>query len=236
MDAQSNQKTSALPIHIGFILDGNRRWASENGLPKLVGHKKGYENLKKISEECFDRGIKVVSAYIFSTENWKREKAEVDYLMDLALKLFQRDLKELIKKNIRVVVSGSRERLSDKLVAAIENAEKETASNKRGIVNICFNYGGQTEIADAIKKILKAKVKAKDITTKLVRENLYQPELPPLDYIVRTSGEHRLSNFLLWDSAYAELNFVDVHWPAFSSQDLDAVLEEYHRRSRRFGL
>jgi undecaprenyl diphosphate synthase len=236
MDAQSSQLSSSVPVHIGFILDGNRRWASENGLPKLVGHKKGYENLKKIAEECFDRGIKVVSAYIFSTENWKREKAEVDYLMDLALKLFQKDLKELIKKNIRVVVSGSRERLSDKLVSAIEKAEADTAQNTRGTVNICFNYGGQTEIADAIKAILNAGVKSEEVTTELVRKNLYKPTLPPVDYIVRTSGEHRLSNFLLWDSAYAELNFVDTHWPAFSSQDLDEVLEEYHHRTRRFGL
>ena len=236
MDSQSTQLASTLPVHIGFILDGNRRWAKENGLPKLVGHKKGYENLKKIAEECFDRGIKVVSAYIFSTENWKREKAEVDYLMDLALKLFQRDLKELIKKNIRVVVSGSRKRLSEKLILAIEKAEADTAKNTRGTVNICFNYGGQTEIADAIKEMLNSGVKAEEVTTELVRKNLYKPDLPPVDYIVRTSGEHRLSNFLLWDSAYAELNFVDLHWPAFSSQDLEQVLAEYDRRTRRFGL
>ena len=229
-------KDGSLPTHIGFILDGNRRWAQENGLPKLVGHKKGYDNLKKIAQECFDRGIKVVSAYIFSTENWKREKSEVDYLMDLALKLFQKDLKELIEKNIRIVVSGSRERLSDKLVKAIDKAEKTTAQNTHGIINICFNYGGQLEVADAVRKIIKSGKTPESISPKTIRENLYCPELPAVDYIVRTSGERRLSNFLLWDSAYAELEFVDVHWPAFSSEDLNEVLSEYHQRSRRFGL
>jgi len=227
---------NSLPTHIGFILDGNRRWAQEKGLPKLVGHKKGYDNLKKIAQECFDRGIKVVSAYIFSTENWKREKAEVDYLMDLALKLFQKDLKELVEKNIRIVVSGSRERLSEKLIDAIDKAEEATAKNTRGIINICFNYGGQSEIVDSVKKILSLKQSPDDITIESIRKHLYQPELPPVDYIVRTSGERRLSNFLLWDSAYAELEFVDVHWPAFNTKQLDKVLGEYHKRSRRFGL
>jgi len=227
---------NSLPTHIGFILDGNRRWAQENGLPKLVGHKKGYDNLKKIAQECFDRGIKVVSAYIFSTENWKREKAEVDYLMDLALKLFQKDIKELIEKNIRVVVSGSRDRLSTKLIEAIDEAEKSTVQNTHGIINICFNYGGQSEIVDSVKKILSSGQSNDVISVESIRSHLYQPELPPVDYIVRTSGERRLSNFLLWDSAYAELEFVEVHWPAFNTKHLDKVLREYHQRKRRFGL
>lgn len=234
MDAESNQAI-LVPTHIGFILDGNRRWAQENGLPKLAGHKKGYDNLKKIAQECFDRGIRVVSAYIFSTENWNREKSEVDYLMDLALKLFKRDLRELSEKNIRVVVSGSRDRLSDKLITAIDSAETDTANNTGGIINICFNYGGQTEIVDAFKKILRSGAKEPDITTDTIRQNLYHPELPPVDYIVRTSGEQRLSNFLLWESAYAELEFISVHWPAFSNKDLDSVLADYQERTRRFG-
>lgn len=226
---------TTLPVHIGFILDGNRRWAQENGLPKLVGHKKGYENLKKIAEDCFDKGIRVVSAYIFSTENWKREKSEVDYLMDLALKLFKKDLRELVEKNIRLVVSGSRKNLSDKLVEAIKEAEKKTAKNTKGILNICFNYGGHEEIADATKKIIEEGLNPENITPDSLRSKLYHPELPPVDYIVRTSGEKRISNFLLWDAAYAELEFVDVHWPAFSGDDLDRVLNEFAKRTRRFG-
>ena len=226
---------AAIPKHIGFILDGNRRWAVENGLPKLVGHKKGYENLKTIADECFSRGISIVSTYIFSTENWNRELEEVNYLMDLALKLFKKDLNELMDKDIRVVVSGSREKLSEKIIEAIDSTVSKTANNKKGTINICFNYGGQSEIADAVAKIIESKADASQITTELIRNNLYQPELPPVDYIIRTSGEKRLSNFLLWDIAYSELEFVSAHWPAFSSQDLDLALAEYANRKRRFG-
>lgn len=224
-----------IPKHIGFILDGNRRWAVENGLPKLVGHKKGYENLKTIADECFSRGVSVVSAYIFSTENWNREADEVNYLMDLALKMFKKDLNELIEKGIKIVVSGRRDKLSDKIKKAIDQAVENTTNNSKGIINICFNYGGQPEISDAVTKLIDSGVKSSDVTPELIRDNLYHPELPPVDYIVRTSGEKRLSNFLLWDSAYAELEFVPMHWPAFSVQDLDDVLAEYAERSRRFG-
>jgi len=227
--------TEDLPKHIGFILDGNRRWASQKGLPKLVGHKKGYENLKKIAEECFDMGIEVVSAYIFSTENWKREEAEVSYLMDLALKIFSSDLDELIQKGIRVVVSGTKDKLDSKIVKAIDESTERTADNHKGTINLCFNYGGQQEIADAVVRIIDAGLPAESITPAVVRDHLYHPELPPVDYIVRTSGEQRLSNFLLWDSAYAELQFVPVHWPAFKKKDLVEALDEYRHRQRRFG-
>lgn len=224
-----------LPKHIGFILDGNRRWASQKGLPKLVGHKKGYENLKKIAEECFDMGIEVVSAYIFSTENWKREETEVSYLMDLALKIFSSDLDELIQKGIRVVVSGTKDKLDPKIIKAIDESTERTADNHKGTINLCFNYGGQQEIADAVVRIIDAGLPAESITPAVIRDHLYHPELPPVDYIVRTSGEQRLSNFLLWDSAYAELQFVSVHWPAFKKKDLVEALDEYRHRQRRFG-
>ena len=223
-----------LPKHIGFILDGNRRWASQKGLPKLVGHKKGYENLKKIAEDCFDMGIEVVSAYIFSTENWKREETEVSYLMDLALKIFSSDLDELIQKGIRVVVSGTKDKLDPKIVKAIDESTERTADNHKGTINLCFNYGGQQEIADAVVRIIDAGLPADSITPAVIRDHLYHPELPPVDYIVRTSGEQRLSNFLLWDSAYAELQFVSVHWPAFKKKDLVEALDEYRHRQRRF--
>jgi undecaprenyl diphosphate synthase len=226
---------AGLPRHIGFILDGNRRWAKEKGLPKLVGHKKGYENLKTISQACFDKGIEVVSAYIFSTENWNREADEVDYLMGLALKLFKTDLEELMQKNIKVVVSGSRDKLAANILEAMDETISKTKDNTSGIINVCFNYGGQADIVSAVAAIIKNKVDPSKITPQLIRSELSHPELPPVDYIVRTSGEQRLSNFLLWDSAYAELEFVDVHWPGFKLQDLEAVLEEYKPRKRRFG-
>lgn len=224
-----------IPTHIGFILDGNRRWASQKGLPKLVGHKKGYENLKKISQECFDMGIEVVSAYIFSTENWKREGTEVSYLMDLALKIFTSDLEELIQKGVRVVVSGTKDKLDPKIVEAIDESTLRTADNHKGTINLCFNYGGQQEIADAVVRIINNELPPESISPQVIRDHLYHPELPPVDYIVRTSGEQRLSNFLLWDSAYAELEFVEIHWPAFSKDNLMTVLEEYKQRQRRFG-
>lgn len=223
------------PKHIGFILDGNRRWASQKGLPKLVGHKKGYENLKTISQDCFDLGIEVVSAYIFSTENWKREQSEVSYLMELALKIFTSDLEELIQKGVRVVVSGTKDKLDPKIIKAIDESTERTKGNHKGIINLCFNYGGQLEIADAMKRIIDAGLPAESITPEVIRDHLYHPELPPVDYIVRTSGEQRLSNFLLWDSAYAELEFVPVHWPAFKKKDLIEALDEYQHRQRRFG-
>ncbi|MSR68500.1 di-trans,poly-cis-decaprenylcistransferase [Candidatus Saccharibacteria bacterium] len=226
---------SSLPRHIGFILDGNRRWAKDNSLPKFVGHKKGYDNLKTIAEECFDLGIEVVSAYIFSTENWNRELEEVNYLMELVLKIFTADLKELNDKGIKIVVSGNYERLDEKIIKAIKGATKQTAANTKGTINLCFNYGGQVEIADAVKKIVQKGIAVDDISVALIRENLYHPELPPVDYIVRTSGEQRLSNFLLWDSAYAELEFVPIYWPDFDKQELVKVLGSYIKRLRRFG-
>lgn len=228
-DSESN------PKHIGFILDGNRRWAKAQGLPKLEGHRRGYDNLKTVAEACLDRGIKVVSAYIFSTENWQREKTEVSYLMDLALKIFTRDLDEFDQKGFRIVISGVREHLSAKLLKAIDESMERTRHNTKGIINLCFNYGGQLEIAEAVKKIVVSGVSVDEITPELIRQNLFAPDLPPVDFIVRTSGEQRLSNFLLWDSAYAELCFVSTPWPAFSVAELDEVLADYQTRQRRFG-
>ncbi len=221
--------------HIAFILDGNRRWAAEHGLPKLQGHKKGYDNLKVVAEACFDRGIEVVSTYIFSTENWNRSKAEVKYLMDLAYKIFESDLDELSRKGFKIVWSGVPDRLSKKIKRAIEKTIEQTQNNTRGTLNVCFNYGGQQEIAEAVKHIINDGIAADLVEPETIKSHLFQPELPAPDVIVRTSGEQRLSNFLLWDSAYAELIFVPELWPDFHIKQLDAVIAEYHRRSRRFG-
>jgi undecaprenyl diphosphate synthase len=228
-------ESAKLPQHIGFILDGNRRWAKAHKLPKFKGHQQGAENLKTIAQACFDRNIGVMSAYIFSTENWQREVKEVDYLMDLAYRIFQRDLKELHSKGIKIVVSGIRDRLSPKIIKAMDESIELTKNNTKGTLNLCFNYGGQQELVDAVKSIVDSGKQSDAITPELIRNSIYHPELPAVDYIVRTSGEQRLSNFLLWDSAYAELKFVDVPWPAFDESQLDEVLADYADRQRRFG-
>lgn len=226
---------STTPNHVAFILDGNRRWAKAKGLPTLEGHRKGYEQLKDIARECFDRGIKYVTAFIFSTENWNREETEVNYLMDLALRMFKRDMKEINKDNIRVRVFGFRDKIKPSIVKAISEAEELTKNNTGGQLNICFNYGGQQEITRAVTEIVKEGIDAEQITPEVVKAHLFTAEIPAPDVIVRTSGEQRLSNFLLWDSAYAELMFVPEPWPDFSKQSLDKVLAEYANRQRRFG-
>lgn len=224
-----------VPMHLGLILDGNRRWAKANKLSKLQGHKKGYENLKLVADAALERGVEYLSAYIFSTENWSRAEEEVDYLMKLVVEVFTRDTKSFMEKGVRVVFLGSRDRLSDKVLSAIENTEAKTKDNARGTLALCFNYGGQLEIVDAIKSIVDSGVSSDDVDVDLVADNLYSPEIPPVDLMIRTSGEQRLSNFMLWRMAYSELFFTDKHWPAFTVEDLDTALTEYAGRSRRFG-
>lgn len=223
------------PRHLGLILDGNRRWARENGMPSLEGHRKGYQNLKTIAEAAIDRGVQYVSAYVFSTENWNRSKEEVNYLMGLLYWVATEEVNELNKKNIKIVFVGSEERLNPKTLKAILAAEKKTAGNTRGTLALCLNYGGQQEIADATKRIIAEGINAEEVTPELINKYLYAPDLPQVDLVIRTSGEQRLSNFMLWRVAYAELLFVEPHWPAFSEGDLDAALAEYASRTRRFG-
>lgn len=221
--------------HLAVIIDGNRRWAKENNLPKIEGHKVGYKNLKKIAQKAFDKGIKYFSAFVFSTENWGREKGEVSYLMDLVFKVFTQDLKKLHKNGIKIRVIGSRDNLSDKMIKVIDEAEKITSNNQKGTLCLCFNYGGRDEIVQACKKIIKNKIPEKNVTEDSLKKEMYTHDIPDPDMIVRTSGERRLSNFLLWGSAYAELSFVDVYWPDFNEQCLDDVIDDYHNRNRRFG-
>ena len=224
-----------IPIHVGFILDGNRRWAKAHGLPSLEGHRRGYDNLEVILDAAQERGIQYVSAYIFSTENWSRTKEEVGYLMNLALKIVVHDLKRLHAKNVRVVWAGSKIEISTKLQKAIANAEETTRHNDGITLVLCFNYGGQREIAEAVRRIVTAGVPADQIDEALIAKYLYHPMVPPLDLVIRTSGEQRLSNFMLWRAAYSELYFVDKHWPDFTPADLDEALEVYTARGRRFG-
>ncbi|HSX44547.1 MAG TPA: polyprenyl diphosphate synthase [Candidatus Saccharimonadales bacterium] len=226
-------KKSIVPSHIGLILDGNRRWARSHDLPTLEGHRQGYDNLKDIVKAAINRNVKFVSAYIFSIENWNRTPKEIKYLMDLAHKMLTRDVRELNKENIRVLWLGSRGKVSSKLQKAIEDAEMSTQNNSRGTLGLCFNYGGQQELFDATQKLIDKGVKK--VTQSNFENALYQPEIPPIDLLIRTSGEQRTSGFMLYRAAYAELYFLDKHWPDFDEHDLDTALKEYASRQRRFG-
>lgn len=225
----------AIPAHLGLILDGNRRWAKEQGLPTLEGHRVGYDNLKTIAEAAFERGVKYVSAYTFSIENWNRTQEEVSYLMTLALKVFSRDMREFQKKGYRIRWLGVPDNLSQKHLAAIREAEDSSKDNVKGTIGLCFNYGGRREIVEATKKVLDKEVKSEDLTEDLISKHLHAPDIPGIDLLVRTSGEQRLSNFMLWRAAYSELYFTKKYWPEFTVNDLDAALAEYASRHRRFG-
>lgn len=224
-----------VPRHVGYIVDGNRRWAKTHGLPVYEGHLAGYNAIQDIAKVTFDAGVEYVSAYIFSTENWKRSEDEVSRLMGLVLRLLKSDLHLFDENNIRLKVLGSRENVSDRILREIDNAEATTANNTGGTLGLCFNYGGQLEIADAVKAIIRDGTSADDVTPELIGEHLYASDIPPCDVVVRTSGEQRLSNFMLWRSAYSEFIFLDKNWPDMTKDDVAAILETYKQRERRIG-
>lgn len=221
--------------HLAVIMDGNRRWAKDSGLPSFEGHRQGYDKMKEVGQWCIDRGITTLTVYAFSTENWNREEAEVNYLMDLLYKAVTTEVDEFNKRGIRLKIIGTRERLSEKLVKAIAEAEERTKDNNKGTLNICLNYGGRLEIVDAVKKITAQGIPADQITEKTISENIWLAGQDDPDLIIRTSGEQRLSGFLTWESVYSEFLFIDKHWPAFSEADLDAAINDYNNRHRRFG-
>jgi undecaprenyl diphosphate synthase len=227
--------TPTIPRHVGYIIDGNRRWAKSHGIPTYEGHLAGYNALKEIAIETHDRGVEFVSAYVFSTENWKRSADEVKKLMNLVLKLISSDLPEFQTRNIRLRIAGTREGVSPKILKAIDKAEAETAHNTGGTFLLCFNYGGQLEIVDAVKAIINESVAAHEVDEKMIAEHLYTPEVPPLDVVVRTSGEQRLSNFMLWRTAYSEFVFLEKNWPDMTKDDVTFIMNEYTHRQRRFG-
>ena len=222
-------ESEILPKHLGFIVDGNRRWARERGLPTLEGHRRGIDLVADIAEECHKKGVKIASFYIFSTENWNRSKEEVDYLMDLVEKCLKKFIKKCLKNDTRIAILGTRERLSDKLKVIVEEAEEKTKECKENILALCFNYGGKQEIVDAVNKI------DGEVTIDKIEENLYHPEVPPVDMVVRTSGEQRISGFMLWRMAYSEMLFLDKKWPDMTKEDVGEILNEFARRNRRFG-
>lgn len=224
-----------LPKHLGLILDGNRRWAAEQNLPAAKGHYEGAEVLRDIAIAAVNSGVKYLSAYVFSTENWKRSKTEVNLLMRLIIRFSEKYLDELMANDIRLIHVGSREGLPRSVLSAIDKAARKSQHCKKGVLALCINYGGQQEIVDAAKELLKRKANPRHLDIREFESALYAPSLPPLDLVIRTSGEQRTSGFMLWRSAYAEYIFVDKYWPAFDRQDLKAALLEFARRQRRFG-
>lgn len=224
-----------VPEHIGFIIDGNRRWAKRHGLPVYEGHLAGYNAVKEVVLETFDRDVKYISVYLFSTENWKRGQEEIGNIMQLALRMLTADIGIFQDNDIRFVWAGVKDGLSKQILKAIEKAESVTKDNASGTFMLCFNYGGQLEIADACKKIVQQGTPAENITPELITKNLYHPEVPSVDLIVRTSGEQRISNFMLWRAAYSEFMFIKKLWPEMTKADVSSILEEYMQRDRRIG-
>lgn len=227
-----------IPNHVGIILDGNGRWAKNRGLKRSAGHKAGYENLKKLCVHILEQGVSFLSVYAFSTENFKRSEEEVGYLMNLIAKKFKSDAKYFMKNDVKVIFSGVRENLRKDVLESMDYIRNLTKDNKKGVFNICLNYGGHLEITDMTKKIAKLvkeeKVNIEDINEEFINDNLYN-SLPPIDFLIRTSGEMRISNFMLWQLSYAEFYFPKVHFPDFNEEEFDKALLEYTKRDRRFG-
>lgn len=221
-----------IPQHLGVIIDGNRRWAKERGLPTMEGHRRGFEKVKQLTKWCKNKGIKILTVFVFSTENWKRQKSEVNYLMGLAKKAVSSNAAELHKEGIKVRVIGQRERLPKPLQEEIISAEELTKKNKEMILNFALSYGGRTEILEAIKNIVKKKIPPEKINEEVVKENLWTSDV---DLVIRTGKEKRISNFLIWQTAYSEFYFSPKYWPDFTEKDLDSALADYAKRQRRFG-
>ena len=225
---------SRLPKHIAIIMDGNGRWAKRRGLSRKAGHAAGAETLRVVADFCSDIGIEVLTAYAFSTENWKRPKDEVDSIMNL-LRDYLKDAENFKSDNIKVKFIGNLEPLADDIKELIKKDE-EGSKDATGLkLNIAINYGGRDEITNAVKKIVESGVSADDITEQTVSDNLYTANMPDPDFIIRPSGEYRLSNYLIWQSAYAEYWFSDVLWPDFKPKHLEKAIDDFNHRNRRFG-
>lgn len=221
-----------VPNHIAIIMDGNGRWAKSKGMPRTYGHKAGADTLRKILTSCGELGVKYLTVYAFSTENWKRAKEEVDTLMFLFKTYLKNEKRLLMKNNVKFIVSGRKEGVSKDLLSEIEKLEEATKGNTGITLNIAFNYGGRAELVDAIKRIVENKEEI--ITEETVEKYLYN-QLPDPELLIRTSGEMRISNFLLWQIAYSEIYVTDTYWPDFDKTELIKAIKSYQKRDRRFG-
>ncbi|MDD5110845.1 MAG: polyprenyl diphosphate synthase [Patescibacteria group bacterium] len=224
------------PDSVGFIIDGNRRWARTHGLPSLEGHRRGYEKVKEVARWCKRRGIRYMTVYAFSTENWKRQPDEVKYLMDLNRLVLSQDVPELLREGVRVrIIGGRTDPLPEDLAALMERAEATTAQAGELLLQIAINYGGRADLVHAIQDIIRAGIPADQIDEAVVTKHLWTVGVPDPDLIIRTSGEQRLSGFLTWESVYSELYFSRTLWPDFSEAEFESILDEYAHRDRRIG-
>ena len=221
--------------HIAIIMDGNRRWAKDKGLPSAAGHKKGVEALRNTVRACDDLGIKYLTVYAFSTENWNRKKEEVDFLMDLVAVTLKNELKEMHEENVKISFIGDLSKLSDKLQTVINNASKVTINNSGVNLQIALNYGGRDEIVNMVKNLINSGLKSEEINQEVVSENLYTKGIPDPDILIRTGGEKRISNYLLWQIAYSEIIVIDSYWPDFNKNILCECINEFEGRQRRYG-
>ena len=216
-------------------MDGNGRWARRRGHPASFGHRAGVRAIKRVLEGCEELGVKVLSVYAFSTENWSRPRAEVRALMRLFHETMQREIEEMHRRGVRIVVSGRRDELSAKMRERIDEAMNRTKANTGGVLNVCLNYGGRAEIVDAVRRLIEDGVSASDVDEAAITARLYVPDLPEPDLIIRTAGESRVSNFLLWQAAYSEMLVSETLWPDFDVPDLKAAIADYASRVRKFG-
>ena len=227
-----------LPKHVGIIMDGNGRWATEKKRPRTDGHREGANTLKELAIHMNDIGIEYASVYAFSTENFKRSKKEVDFLMNLFIEMFTNEFDFIVKNNIKVIFSGRDKPLSNKVLKAMRSIEDKSSSNTGLVLNVCLNYGSRSEIVDMTKKISLLvkdnKISIDDIDEELINKNLYN-NLPDIDFLIRTSGELRLSNFMLYQLSYAEFYFTNTYFPDFHSDEFDKVILDFNDRNRRFG-
>ncbi len=234
-----NSKLDNIPKHIAIIMDGNGRWAKKKGLPRIMGHRQGIERVKEIVRSCKDLGVDTLTLYAFSVENWKRPRPEVNTLMRLLEQFVKRELNNMIKNDIRIKVIGRIDELPENISRLLRETEVITKDNKSLMLNLALNYGGRTEIVDAVKAILKDVLKgslnATDIDEKIFSDYLYTAGTADPDLLIRTSGEMRISNFLLWQISYSEIYFTQKYWPDFRRKDLEDAIREYLRRERRFG-
>ena len=226
---------TSIPKHVAIIMDGNGRWAKEKGKLRVEGHKKGAENIEKIIDYSIKLGVKYLTVYAFSTENWKRPEAEVKALMKLFAKYLDDKKEELKKQGVKLLVTGTEENIPSKLLKKIRDTEEYLSDCDQITFNIAFNYGGRKEIVDGINKILKENRGNEEINEEEFKKYMYRPEIPDPELVIRTSGEFRVSNFLLWEIAYSEFYVTNVYWPDFDEREYDLAIASYNKRDRRFG-
>lgn len=224
-----------IPRHIGIIMDGNGRWAKAHRRSVNYGHRAGVAAIKRTLYAAEEQGVKILSVYAFSTENWRRSEAEVSGLMRLFVQTIRREFDEINERGVRVIVSGRTQALAPRLQRMIADAEERSRENRKGILNVCINYGGRAEIVDAVRRVIVEGVPAEAVEEAEIAGRLYAPFLPDPDLIIRTASETRLSNFLLWESAYSEFYVTPILWPDFDGAALAEAIAEYGRRTRRFG-